>query len=265
MEAELSGPLFLHPHRPVTHVPGRLGMFEVFGTHQNSIRCCWLIHPFIYQLTWMSRGAKAHHVTGAMLSNCQSTDSPTGAETHWHMNVGQDESLSDVQTDVVQFHFMPLTLQRGFKPSTSAAAGVFTWTAVDQHRRCFGFQTFIMSADVIKLDNSAHCLFVHLRFSFFVTRWEKSGRQQQRDVNLPWRKANPRMACQSVAAVMDEQALLGLNPNADARYRQRVRHGLDRDLCSVQHINLHLVWCHFLLCEKQTDSMFLLKDRKKFM
>uniref|UniRef100_A0A3Q3SUB8 Exportin-T n=1 Tax=Mastacembelus armatus TaxID=205130 RepID=A0A3Q3SUB8_9TELE len=34
-------------------------------------------------------------------------------------------------------------------------------------------------------------------------------------------KANPRMACQSVAAVMDEQALLGLNPNADARYRQR--------------------------------------------
>ncbi|XP_075900076.1 exportin-T isoform X1 [Nelusetta ayraudi] len=29
------------------------------------------------------------------------------------------------------------------------------------------------------------------------------------------------MACQSVAAVMDEQALLGLNPNADARYRQR--------------------------------------------
>uniref|UniRef100_A0A7N6BNX9 Exportin-T n=1 Tax=Anabas testudineus TaxID=64144 RepID=A0A7N6BNX9_ANATE len=33
--------------------------------------------------------------------------------------------------------------------------------------------------------------------------------------------SNPRMACQSVAAVMDEQALLGLNPNADARYRQR--------------------------------------------
>lgn len=32
------------------------------------------------------------------------------------------------------------------------------------------------------------------------------------------------MACQSVAVVMDEQALLGLNPNADARYRQRVRH-----------------------------------------
>jgi hypothetical protein len=34
------------------------------------------------------------------------------------------------------------------------------------------------------------------------------------------------MACQSVqyiAAIMDEQALLGLNPNADARYRQRVR------------------------------------------
>lgn len=31
------------------------------------------------------------------------------------------------------------------------------------------------------------------------------------------------MACQSVTAVMDEQALLGLNPNADARYRQRVR------------------------------------------
>lgn len=31
------------------------------------------------------------------------------------------------------------------------------------------------------------------------------------------------MACKSVAAVMDEQALLGLNPNADARYRQRVR------------------------------------------
>ncbi|KAF7646004.1 hypothetical protein LDENG_00195140 [Lucifuga dentata] len=30
------------------------------------------------------------------------------------------------------------------------------------------------------------------------------------------------MACQAVAAVMDEQALLGLNPNADARYRQRV-------------------------------------------
>uniref|UniRef100_A0A665VER9 Exportin-T n=1 Tax=Echeneis naucrates TaxID=173247 RepID=A0A665VER9_ECHNA len=29
------------------------------------------------------------------------------------------------------------------------------------------------------------------------------------------------MACQSVAAIMDEQALLGLNPNADARYRQR--------------------------------------------
>uniref|UniRef100_A0A3B3DXD2 Exportin-T n=1 Tax=Oryzias melastigma TaxID=30732 RepID=A0A3B3DXD2_ORYME len=29
------------------------------------------------------------------------------------------------------------------------------------------------------------------------------------------------MACQSVAAVMDEQALLGLNPNADAPYRQR--------------------------------------------
>uniref|UniRef100_A0A8D3CQJ6 Exportin-T n=1 Tax=Scophthalmus maximus TaxID=52904 RepID=A0A8D3CQJ6_SCOMX len=29
------------------------------------------------------------------------------------------------------------------------------------------------------------------------------------------------MACQSVAAVMDEQALMGLNPNADARYRQR--------------------------------------------
>ncbi|XP_054481081.1 exportin-T isoform X2 [Anoplopoma fimbria] len=29
------------------------------------------------------------------------------------------------------------------------------------------------------------------------------------------------MACQSVSAVMDEQALLGLDPNADARYRQR--------------------------------------------
>ncbi|XP_017158473.1 exportin-T isoform X1 [Poecilia reticulata] len=29
------------------------------------------------------------------------------------------------------------------------------------------------------------------------------------------------MACQSVSAVMDEQALLGLNPNADAPYRQR--------------------------------------------
>ncbi|KAM9823831.1 exportin-T [Neosynchiropus ocellatus] len=29
------------------------------------------------------------------------------------------------------------------------------------------------------------------------------------------------MACQSVAAIMDEQALLGLNPDADARYRQR--------------------------------------------
>lgn len=29
------------------------------------------------------------------------------------------------------------------------------------------------------------------------------------------------MACQSVAAVMDEQALLGLNPNADALYRER--------------------------------------------
>ncbi|XP_034382081.1 exportin-T isoform X1 [Cyclopterus lumpus] len=29
------------------------------------------------------------------------------------------------------------------------------------------------------------------------------------------------MACQSVCAVMDEQALLGLNPNADAPYRQR--------------------------------------------
>lgn len=29
------------------------------------------------------------------------------------------------------------------------------------------------------------------------------------------------MACQSVTAVMDEQALLGLNPNADACYRQR--------------------------------------------
>lgn len=41
-------------------------------------------------------------------------------------------------------------------------------------------------------------------------------------VSAPWRRANPRMACQSVAAVMDEQALLGLNPNADARYRQRV-------------------------------------------
>uniref|UniRef100_A0A671WMK4 Exportin-T n=1 Tax=Sparus aurata TaxID=8175 RepID=A0A671WMK4_SPAAU len=64
------------------------------------------------------------------------------------------------------------------------------------------FQTFIRSADIIKLD-------------------KKSARQQQRDVNLPWRKANPRMACQSVAAIMDEQALLGLNPNADARYRQR--------------------------------------------
>lgn len=30
------------------------------------------------------------------------------------------------------------------------------------------------------------------------------------------------MACQSVCAVMDEQALLGLDPNADARYRHRV-------------------------------------------
>ncbi|XP_028305043.1 exportin-T [Gouania willdenowi] len=29
------------------------------------------------------------------------------------------------------------------------------------------------------------------------------------------------MACQSVSAVMDEQALLGLNPNADVRYRER--------------------------------------------
>lgn len=29
------------------------------------------------------------------------------------------------------------------------------------------------------------------------------------------------MACQSVAAIMDEQALLGLNPNADALYRER--------------------------------------------
>lgn len=31
------------------------------------------------------------------------------------------------------------------------------------------------------------------------------------------------MACQSAPAIMDEQALLGLNPNADACYRQRVR------------------------------------------
>uniref|UniRef100_A0A3B5LXE0 Exportin-T n=1 Tax=Xiphophorus couchianus TaxID=32473 RepID=A0A3B5LXE0_9TELE len=31
------------------------------------------------------------------------------------------------------------------------------------------------------------------------------------------------MACQSVSAVMDEQALLGLNPNADAPYRQRLQ------------------------------------------
>lgn len=46
----------------------------------------------------MSRGAEAHHVTGAMLSNCQSTDSPTGAETHLNINVGQGESLSDVIT-----------------------------------------------------------------------------------------------------------------------------------------------------------------------
>lgn len=44
-------------------------------------------------------------------------------------------------------------------------------------------------------------------------------------LSAPWRRANPRMACQSVAAVMDEQALLGLNPNADARYRQRVSSG----------------------------------------
>ncbi|KAK7896758.1 hypothetical protein WMY93_022083 [Mugilogobius chulae] len=42
-----------------------------------------------------------------------------------------------------------------------------------------------------------------------------------RGVNLSQTTANTLMACQSVTAVMDEQALLGLNPNADARYRQR--------------------------------------------
>lgn len=32
------------------------------------------------------------------------------------------------------------------------------------------------------------------------------------------------MACESAfSAIMDEQALMGLNPNADACYRQRVR------------------------------------------
>ena len=44
------------------------------------------------------------------------------------------------------------------------------------------------------------------------------------------------MACQSVAAVMDEQALLGLNPNADARYRQRVRRPLRHTHGSLVHL-----------------------------
>lgn len=41
---------------------------------------------------------------------------------------------------------------------------------------------------------------------------------------LEWKRANPHMACESAfPAIMDEQALMGLNPNADACYRQRVR------------------------------------------
>lgn len=60
-------------------------------------------------------------------------------------------------------------------------------------------------------------------FVLHVSRWAEKSGQLNRGANPPPRKANPRMACQSVTAVMDEQALLGLNPNADARYRQRVR------------------------------------------
>ena len=44
-------------------------------------------------------------------------------------------------------------------------------------------------------------------------------------MKLPWRGAaeDLLMACQSVSIInMDEQALLGLNPNADACYRQKV-------------------------------------------
>ena len=48
------------------------------------------------------------------------------------------------------------------------------------------------------------------------------------------------MACQSVAAVMDEQALLGLNPNADARYRQRVRAHAAANHCLL---NIHEPVC----------------------
>uniref|UniRef100_A0A8B9JV86 Exportin-T n=1 Tax=Astyanax mexicanus TaxID=7994 RepID=A0A8B9JV86_ASTMX len=41
-------------------------------------------------------------------------------------------------------------------------------------------------------------------------------------VILYWKQANPHMACESaLPAIMDEQALMGLNPNADACYRQR--------------------------------------------
>lgn len=80
---------------------------------------------------------------------------------------------------------------------------------------------------------------------FFLSRWQRST-WQQRGLHQPWRKANPRMACQSVAAVMDEQALLGLNPNADARYRQRVRRPLHFSLSSTGFVGgacLITAWC----------------------
>uniref|UniRef100_A0A1A8EQ40 Exportin-T n=2 Tax=Nothobranchius korthausae TaxID=1143690 RepID=A0A1A8EQ40_9TELE len=45
--------------------------------------------------------------------------------------------------------------------------------------------------------------------------------QQHQELDLSRTGVNLQTACQSAGAVMDEQALLGLNPNADALYRQR--------------------------------------------
>ncbi|XP_056879352.1 exportin-T isoform X2 [Takifugu flavidus] len=63
------------------------------------------------------------------------------------------------------------------------------------------------------------------------------------------------MACQSVTAVMDEQALLGLNPNADARYRQREtrRNTLIKDGMREQCIP-HLVESWFQILQTYQQS-----------
>lgn len=84
-----------------------------------------------------------------------------------------------------------------------------------------------------------------------------------RRLGINWSRtaANPHMACESaLPAIMDEQALMGLNPNADACYRQRVRAKRHiRPACGLS-VNIYTLkeerWVHHWVSKTQSSLMF---------